>query len=168
MSQAFTIRRGETADAQAISALYDYYVANTPITFDIEPKSRKVREDWLNQFSDQGRYQLFIAEWDGVLAGYSCSMQFRIKAAYDTSVETSVYVAHGYHGKGVGRALYSQLFDVLKSQEVHRAYAGITEPNPGSVALHEAFGFKNVGTFHEVGLKFEKYWDVAWFERAFD
>lgn len=168
MSEALTIRRGLLGDAPAISALYDYYVENTPITFDIEPKTRQAREDWMAQFSDKGRHQLFVADLDGVLAGYACSMQFRYKAAYDTSVETSVYVSQSAQGKGIGRALYRELFDALKVEDLHRAYAGITEPNPGSVALHEAFGFQNIGTFREVGRKFDKYWDVAWFERAFD
>ena len=97
--------------------------------------------------------------------GYASSSVFRPKAAYETSVETSVYVDPGWTGRGVGSRLYERLFAALEQEDVHRAYAGITLPNSGSVALHERFGFTLVGVFTHAGRKFGRYWDVAWYEK---
>jgi len=77
----------------------------------------------------------------------------------------SVYVDHDHVGQGVGSALYARLIEDLRVLDIHRALAGITLPNPGSVALHRRFGFTEVGRFPDQGRKFGRYWDVAWFER---
>jgi phosphinothricin acetyltransferase len=160
------LRRGEEADAAALNAIYDPYVRDTAITFDIEPWTLEARRRWLGEFSDAGRHQLFVAERTGALVGYACSRRFREKAAYDTTVETSVYLAPEAHGQGVGRALYERLFAALQAVDAHRLVAGLTLPNPASVALHERFGFTAVGVLREVGRKFGRYWDVLWMERA--
>ena len=77
----------------------------------------------------------------------------------------SIYLAPDALGRGIGSRLYEELFTAIAGEDVHRAYAGITLPNPGSVALHEKFGFQSIGVYHEVGRKFGRYWDVEWFER---
>lgn len=92
-------------------------------------------------------------------------MTFRVKPAYDTTVETTVYSSPETVGKGVGRALYAALFAALADEKVNRIVAGYTLPNPGSAKLHEHFAFRNVGVFSQVGYKFGRYWDVAWTER---
>ena len=99
------------------------------------------------------------------IVGYATSSRFRDKAAYDTSVETTVYVRNGGARRGVGSALYTALFDAIRDEDVHRAYAGIALPNDASMALHRRFGFVEVGTYREVGRKFGRYWDVTWLER---
>jgi len=86
-------------------------------------------------------------------------------ARYDTSIETSVYLVPESVGRGAGSRLYEELFKALEGEAVHRAYAGIALPNPASIALHERFGFKRVAHFTEQGRKFERYWDVAWYEK---
>jgi phosphinothricin acetyltransferase len=68
-------------------------------------------------------------------------------------------------GRGCGTALYRALFASLEDEDVETIVAGVSLPNPTSIALHERFGFRRVGVFHAVGRKFENYWDVAWFER---
>jgi phosphinothricin acetyltransferase len=98
--------------------------------------------------------------------GYACSSQFRTKPAYETSVETSIYLAPDAVGRGAGSRLYEYLFKALEDEDVHRAYAGIALPNPASIGLHERFGFKRVGHFTEQGRKFGRYWDVAWYEKS--
>ena len=81
-------------------------------------------------------------------------------------METTIYLDPGAVGKGIGRALYGELIDMLLADErVHRAYGGVALPNAASAALHESLGFRRVGTYHEVGYKFDKYWDVAWYEK---
>ena len=93
-------------------------------------------------------------------------MRWRAKAAYDTTVETTIYCAHDAVGQGIGRRLYEALFAALRGEDVHRYVAGYTMPNAATAALHERLGFKTVGVFTEVGRKFGKYWDVCWMERA--
>jgi phosphinothricin acetyltransferase len=159
------LRPGVAADLPALVAIYNHYVEKTSITFDIEPFSVQTRRPWFEQFAARGRYRLVVAEHAGEPIGYACSLQFRAKRAYDPSVETSIYLAPPWTGRGLGTRLYAELFAALADEPVHRAYAGVTLPNAASVALHEKLGFKRVGLMHEVGFKLGSYWDVAWYER---
>ncbi|WP_407552258.1 N-acetyltransferase family protein [Streptomyces sp. Pv4-95] len=102
---------------------------------------------------------------DSALLGYATSSAFRPKAAYATSVEVTVYCAPRAVGRGVGTLLYEALFEALAGEDVHRAYAGIALPNESSVRLHARFGFRHIGTYTEVGRKFGRYWDVAWYQK---
>jgi phosphinothricin acetyltransferase len=163
--RGFSIRPARAGDLPALTALYNAYVENTAITFDTEPWTLEQRAEWLLHYRETGRHRLLIAEESGQLLGYASSSRFRPKAAYDTSVETSVYVEEAAHGRGIGSALYSALFDALSTEDVHRAIAGVTLPNEKSLALHARFGFIEVGRMSEVGRKFDRYWDVAWLER---
>jgi phosphinothricin acetyltransferase len=92
-------------------------------------------------------------------------MRFRPKAAYETTVETTIYCAQEAIGKRIGSRLYSELFESLMNEDVHRIVGGYTLPNSASAALHERCGFKPVGIYTEVGRKFGRYWDVQWTER---
>ncbi len=154
-------------DIPAVNDIYNYYIENTAITFDIEPKTIKEREAWFAQFADYGRHQCLVALDGENLRGWACSGPFRPKAAYNTSVETSIYLAPDAGGHGIGTLLYDALFASLAREDVHMALAGITQPNDASNALHRGFGFKDVGTFRQVGRKFDKYWDVLWMEKSF-
>jgi phosphinothricin acetyltransferase len=160
------LRRGREADLADLVAIYNHYVRETAITFDVEPYTEEGRRPWLLEFAETGRHQLFVAERAGAVVGYACTRRFRDKAAYDTTLETSVYLAPDACGKGLGRALYERLFAALAGVDAHRLMAGITLPNEASVALHERFGFTPVGVMREVGRKFERYWDVLWMERG--
>ncbi|HEY2069459.1 MAG TPA: GNAT family N-acetyltransferase [Rhizomicrobium sp.] len=160
------IRRATDGDLPALLHIYNHYVATTPITFDVEPRTLDQRRDWFTQFAAGGRHQCFVAVADGEAIGWSSSGRFKERAAYDTSVEASVYLAPAHHGKGLGHRLYSTLFAALATEDVHRVYGGITLPNAASIGLHKVFGFKHIGTQHEVGRKFGKFWDVALYERA--
>jgi len=160
------IRRAAPADLSPLLDIYNYYVINTPITFDVEPRTLRERQGWLDQFRDRGRYQCFVAMLADKPAGWACSTKFKEREAYATSVETSVYCAPGYTGRGLGRQLYAALFEALASEDVHRAYGGITQPNEASNRLHLAAGFRPIGKYNEVGRKFGRFWDVALYERA--
>jgi phosphinothricin acetyltransferase len=159
------IRHAEARDLPSLLAIYNHYVADTHITFDIEPRTPDQRRAWLDGFAAAGRHQCFVAVADGEAVGWACSGKFKEKAAYDTSVETSVYVAPGHERKGLGRRLYQTLFDALAKEDVHRAFGGIALPNEASIGLHLAMGFHHIGTYPEVGRKFGKFWDVAWFAK---
>jgi phosphinothricin acetyltransferase len=163
---AIDIRTVEAGDLEALLEIYNHYVLNTHITFDVEPRTLAQRKLWLDQFRPRGRHQCFVAARNGRAIGWASSHPFKDRAAYDTSVETSVYLAPGEGGRGHGRRLYSALLEALAKEDIHRAFGGIAQPNEASVGLHLALGFTYVGTYGEVGRKFGKYWDVAWYQRA--
>ncbi len=162
-ANGYDVRPAKQNDLHEIVDIYNYYVENTHFTFDIEPFTVEARSAWWAQF-DNKRYQCWVIT-DGTLQGYACSTPFKSKRAYETSVEVSVYLDVGATGHGLGGKLYERLFNELSDQDVHRAYAGIALPNEPSVKFHERFGFSVVATYNEVGRKFERYWDVAWYEK---
>jgi phosphinothricin acetyltransferase len=159
------IRPAVRGDLQRLTEIYNYYVVNTPVTFDIEPYTVERRAAWFAQFGSSGRHRLLVAERDGTVLGYAGTTRFRPKAAYDTTAETTVYCAPEAVGKGIGSRLYAELFAGLKGEDVHRLVAGYALPNAATEALHRRFGFEVVGVFSENGRKFGKYWDVCWVEK---
>ncbi len=160
------IRPAKPEDLPRLTEIYNYYVVNTPVTFDIEPYTVERRESWFSQFAPTGRYRLLVAEHNGTVIAYAGTTRFRPKAAYDTTVETTIYCHPGAAGKGIGSRLYAALFEMLRGEDIHRFVGGYVLPNPASAALHARFGFKVAGVFTENGRKFGKYWDVCWVERA--
>jgi phosphinothricin acetyltransferase len=160
------VRSARESDLPALTDLYNHYVRETPVTFDLDPVSIEDRRAWLHGFAERGRHRLLVAERGGAVVGYACSHRFRPKAAYDTSVETSIYLVPSAWGEGVGGRLYAALFEALAGEDVHRALAGITLPNAPSIALHQRLDFVPVGVFREVGHKLGRYWDVQWLEKA--
>ena len=158
------VRPATGDDLEAVNDIYNHYVAESHITFDVEPVSMEQRREWFTHYAPAGRHRLFVAEDGGRVVGFASSSRFRPKPGYLTSVETSVYLEPDATGRGAGSRLYESLFQSLEGEDVHRAYAGIALPNPASIALHEKFGFKRVAHFTEQGRKFGRYWDVAWFE----
>ncbi|MEG3627263.1 GNAT family N-acetyltransferase [Streptomyces poriticola] len=165
------VRPGVEGDLQALTDLYNHYVNETPVTFDTEAFTEEERRPWLLSHPEDGPYRLMVATDASTgpdsqeILGYATSSPHRARPAYATSVETTVYVAPGSGGRGVGTLLYRALFEALAGEDLHRAYAGVAQPNEASVRLHERFGFRHVGTYREVGRKFGRYWDVAWYEK---
>jgi phosphinothricin acetyltransferase len=109
-----------------------------------------------------------VAEEDGLVVGYACGSAHRSRPAYRWSAEVSVYIDVRWHRRGAGRALYTALLVDLRERGFHAAFAGVTLPNPASVALHEAMGFTPIGVFHEVGWKSGAWRDVGWWELRLD
>ncbi len=165
MRSTLKIRPAIQADLKPIVDLYNDYIIDTPITFDLHPYTVNQRQAWFDQHRSSGLYRLLVAVLDGQVVGYASSSEFNPKAAYASSIEASVYLHQSVTGQGVGAELYRALFDALKDEPIHRAYALITQPNPASNALHKAFGFERIGLLSEVGWKFEQFWDVEWFEK---
>ncbi|HSD09605.1 MAG TPA: GNAT family N-acetyltransferase [Candidatus Binatia bacterium] len=159
------IRYAIASDLPRLTEIYNHYVRETAITFDVDEYTVEARRRWFEQHAGTGRHQLVVAEVDGRVVGYAGTGTFRAKRAYDTSVEMTIYVAKDATGGGIGTALYRDLFARLAKEDVHRALAGITLPNPASLALHARFGFRQVAHFTENGRKFGRYWDVVWLEK---
>ncbi|MGW0825182.1 N-acetyltransferase family protein [Streptomyces sp. NPDC002845] len=161
------VRPGVESDLNALTAIYNHYVRETPITFDTAVFTPEERRPWLLSHPEDGPHRLKVAvDTDSQrILGYATSSPFRPKPSYSTSVEISAYLAPGEGGRGIGTLLYKALFESLAEEDLHRAYAGVALPNEASVRLHERFGFQYVGTYREVGRKFGRYWDVAWYEK---
>jgi phosphinothricin acetyltransferase len=159
------IRTAVRDDLPRLTEIYNYYVVNTPITFDLEPVTVEQRARWFDEHAGTRRHRLFVAENAGLVVGWAGTGPFRDRAAYDTSAETSIYCAHDATRRGIGAMLYRVLFDALRNEDINRLLAGITLPNEASIKLHRKFGFTEVGVFTECGRKFDRYWDVVWMER---
>jgi phosphinothricin acetyltransferase len=158
------IRHCAPGDYGAVVSIYNYYIENSHATFSTTPYSIGERAPWFSQFNESGPNQLLVAENDDTVLGFCCSTPFSKRAAYDVSVETTVYLATEATGRGIGKQLYEMLLENLSGIGLHGAYAGIALPNDASVKLHESLGFRKVGVYEEVGWKFDKYWSVAWYE----
>ncbi|MBI4571487.1 MAG: N-acetyltransferase [Chloroflexi bacterium] len=159
------VRAARDDDLPRLTEIYNHYVLETPITFDLDTYTPEERRPWFEQFSTSGRHRLLVAEEAGRVAGFAGSGQFRTRRAYDTTIETTIYCAPEATGRGIGTLLYRALFEALAGEDLHLAIAGTTLPNDASVALHERFGFTLVGVMHDVGRKFDRYWDVGWYEK---
>jgi L-amino acid N-acyltransferase YncA len=107
-----------------------------------------------------------IAELDDVVAGYAYASQHHARASYRWSADVTVYVSQAYHRRGVARALYGQLFELVTQQGYYEACAGITLPNDASVGLHESLGFHPVGVYRNIAFKFGSWRDVGWWQKT--
>jgi phosphinothricin acetyltransferase len=159
------VRPASIDDVPRLTEIYNHYVVETPTTFDTEPFTAEQRHDWFSHYAAAGRHRLLVAERDGVVLGYASTSRFHPRAAYDTTVELTALCAPEGVGQGIGQRLYESLFEAIRGEDIHVAMALITLPNRGSVALHERFGFHCAMVVREVGRKFAKYWDVAWYEK---
>jgi phosphinothricin acetyltransferase len=159
-----SIRDATLLDADTIAAIYNHYIATSTATFEVDQIGGDEEATRMRGVVDGG-YPYLVAEVDGQVVGYAYAAQYRPRAAYAHTVETSVYVATDTVSCGVGTALYTALFDRLQSFPLHVALAVIALPNPGSVALHERFGFTQVGQLPEVGRKFDRWIDVGFWHR---
>jgi phosphinothricin acetyltransferase len=162
----FTIRRSVAEDALAINQIANWYIENTAVNFDSDPWPIEKRIDWFESFNLTGEpWHLLVAEDGGEITGFACNTRFRPKAAYDSTTETSVYIANDFQSRGHGGKLYSTLLNHVAEENFHRALGVITLPNPASIALHERLGFCRVGLFDEVGMKFGEYHTVAMYQK---
>jgi len=161
----YSVRPATRDDLAQITDIYNHYVTETTATFDLHPFRPADREQWFSQFEGRQPHLLLVAEFEGQILGYASSTRFRSKPAYDRTVEVTVYLRSGHTAEGLGSALYQALFEQLSKYQVHRYIAVITLPNEPSLALHEKFGFRQIGTLSEVGFKFDRYWDTAWLEK---
>ena len=157
------IRTATTVDAAACVAIYRPLVESTAVSFEtIVPSVEEFAARIQNSLS---AWTWLIAEKNGRCIGYAYGHSHRQRAAYRWSVEVTIFVDAGHRGQGVGSQLYRRLFTDLASLGYCNAYAGVTQPNEASMALHRGVGFEYIGTFRSVGRKFDRWHDVAWFQR---
>lgn len=160
-----TVRAGRQGDLQAIADIYNHFIRATAISFHYRPVDLDERRRWFAEFADDGPHRLLVAEDGGAgVVGFASSAPFGKKEAYRSSVEVTVYAGPADARRGVGTALYGALIAAIGAAGIHRAYALIAKPNPASEAFHARFGFREVGVLAEVGYKFDRYWDVGYWE----
>ena len=158
-----TLRLADAHDAGAIASIYRPFVESTVISFEVDPPSEHEIRDRINKTLP--RHPWLLCEMDGQMAGYAYATAHRARGAYQWSVDTSTYVRSDLHRHGIGRRLYTSLIRLLVAQGYCHAYAGITLPNPASVGLHEAVGFRPLVVYRQVGYKLGAWHDVGWWER---
>ena len=176
MSEAALIRPATAADSAALAAIYNHYVLHSVVTFETDPVTAADMEARLDKLARAGLPWLVAVEHqegdtDAVL-GYAYAGTFKERFAWRHCLETSVYVAHEAHGRGLGRALYRELFARLAAltpeqsphAPVHTLIAGVALPNAASVALHEAMGMEKVGVVRQGGRKFDQWIDVGYWQ----
>jgi phosphinothricin acetyltransferase len=156
------IRTATASDAPAVRTIYGPFVSDSATSFetvvpDVAELERRIQ-------AQADTYPWLVFERDGTVLGYAYASPHRARAAYQWSAEVSVYVDPRAHRRGVGRALYLALFELLRRQHYVNAFAGITLPNASSVGLHEAMGFAPIGVFRQIGFKFDRWHDVAWLQ----
>ena len=157
------IRQATLSDAKAIADIYNYYITNTVITFEIEPISVEEMEQRIATVLE--RYDWIVYENDQHdVVGFAYYSFYRPRAAYNNTVESTIYLQPNELGKGVGTALLIALLERCKQQNYHAMIAGIALPNERSVQLHEKHGFQKVGEFIEVGYKQERWINIGYWE----
>ena len=154
-------------DAIEIAYIYNHYVATSHATLEVEPIDgaemlRRMEEGWLSG------YPFLVADVDGEINGYAYGRSFSPQYALLHSVEISCFVRPGYDGQGVGTRLYDGLLKVIRAGNFHAVIAGISLPHDSAVRLHEKFGFERAAHFREVGRKFDRWIDVAYWELVID
>jgi phosphinothricin acetyltransferase len=149
-------------DARAVSEIYAPFVSDAATSFEtVPPDTAEIQR----RIKDRTpKYPWLVFEADGIVLGYAYGSQHRTRQAYQWSADVSVYTHERARKRGVGRALYTVLLDLLRRQGYFNAYAGITLPNPGSVRLHESMGFTPVGVYSRVGFKLGRWHDVLWLQ----
>lgn len=164
MNKTAVIRLVSEDDCASMLDIYAPYITGTFITFECQVPT--VQEFAKRVRSISEIYPWIVCQIDGCLAGYAYASRHHERVAYQWSVNLSVYIKNEYQRKGLARALYTTLFDLLRHLGYFRGLACITHPNSKSEGFHRDFGFKQVGLYHNVGYKLGRWHDVAWFEMA--
>ncbi len=163
MTPQIHIRPANEADVAAILAITNHEILNSTVLYEYEPRSLATQLQWFRDKQEQG-WPVLVAAIDDTVVGFGTYGKFRERVAYRFSVEHSVYVHKDHRGKAIGNALMVALIRSAKAEGYHTMIAGIDSSNMGSVEFHRKFGFEVVGTFKEVGFKFEKWLDVVFMQ----
>ena len=158
------LRLATEADAPGVLAIYGPFCDHTPTSFEAQSPSLPEMRERIRKITAQ--FPWLVCERENEVIGYAYACGHRERAAYRWAVEAAVYIGDGNRRCGVGRALYTALFELLAAQGYFKVYAGITLPNPASVGLHAAVGFTSVGVYRGVGYKFGAWHDVGWWQKA--
>ena len=163
-----SIRPARVDDLERINEIYNTTVVDSHISFETEPWDLERRQIWWQRYAGVGPFRALVAEDDRAVVGVAYSSPYRPKAAYRTSMETTIVLDPTFVGRGIGRRLLSAILDALAGEGAHRAYAIVALPNDASIGLHESLGFRAVGILDESGYKLGRYWSTMILEKRLD
>ncbi|MEJ2635011.1 MAG: GNAT family N-acetyltransferase [Calditrichia bacterium] len=163
-SRKIRIRTAHAEDAAAICGIYNHYIRETAITFEVDSVTEEVMLKRINSILEAGFPWLVAVEDNRIIAGYAYAQPWKTRRAYRYSLESTIYLHPGSTGRGTGSRLYGELLSWIRGAGYHTVIGGIALPNPASIALHEKFGFGKVAHFREVGYKFERWIDVGYWQ----
>lgn len=155
----FAIRPATANDLDAIRAIYNYYVTHSTCTYQVELETAAERAAWFRDRSEL--HPVTVAEREGVVIGWAALSPWKSRCGYARSAEASVYIHHEHHRRGAGKALLIDLIDRAKALGLHTVIGGACSTQTASLALQAALGFEVIGTFREVGRKFDRWLDVT-------
>jgi len=159
------IRPVRLSDSEAVAGIYNPFIRDTVVTFEETPVDAAEMARRIEDVT--ARLPWLVSEQEGVVAGYAYATPWKARSAYRFAVESTIYLAPAFAGRGLGTTLYRTLLDELERGGAHCAVGGIALPNPASVALHERLGFRPVATFREIGWKLGCWVDVGYWQRVF-
>jgi L-amino acid N-acyltransferase YncA len=162
VADPFKIRPAVLGDCPAINDIYNYYVFKDTCTYQTEPDSLGERQEWFERHGVA--HPVLVAEQAGEVLAWGALSAFHPRAGYRFSVEDSVYVRHDQRRRGLGKALLMALLEAARAHGHRTVIALISADKPGSIALHEAFGFRHAGLLREAGYKFQTWLDVAYLQ----
>ena len=154
--------------ADAILEIFNDAILHSTALYDYQPRPSQSMVVWFEAKRAGGFPVIGIENDKGVLLGFGSYGSFRAWPAYKYTVEHSVYVHKEYRGRGLGRVLLRELIAAARQNDLHAMIGGIDAANVGSVALHEKLGFQHVGTLPEVGFKFGRWLDLAFYQLILD
>ncbi|MCB0700567.1 MAG: N-acetyltransferase [Chitinophagales bacterium] len=158
----YSIRFIKPEDAQRVLDIYAPYITKSNISFEYEVPTI---EEWQQRIATiTAQYPWLVCEHEGVIVGYAYAGQHRARTAYQWSVESAIYIAEDFLGKGAGKLLYQKLFELLRQQGYVNVFAGMTLPNEKSEGLHKSCGFETIGVFRNIGYKNNRWHDVQWMQ----
>ncbi|KGQ62888.1 GNAT family acetyltransferase [Gallibacterium anatis 7990] len=158
------IRPAQQQDLPALLAIYNHEILNGVATFDLQPKSLAERQSWFDEHN-KNNHPLLVAEQDGEVLGYASLSRYAEKAAYNSTVELSVYIAPSARRQGIASQLMHAVIELAKKDNAtHLIVSLITGTNQASISLHQKFGFNKVGTLHQVVYKHQQFLDVHIYE----
>lgn len=157
------IRQATVKDAEAIAAIYNYYIVNTIATFEESEITANEINTRIMKVGDAGLPWLVLEE-DCQIVGYAYAATWNTRSAYRHTAEVTIYLLPQMASKGLGYRLYQELFSQLRKKDIHTVIGVIALPNLVSVAIHEKFAMKKVGHFEQLGYKFGKWHDVGYWQ----
>lgn len=158
-----TIRLATAADMSAVNDIYNYYVPRSTCTYQLEPEPIEGRMTWF-QHHTPDKYPVTVAEVDGEVVGWGSLSKFRERAAYNPTVEGSIYIRHDQHRKGLGRLILLDLIERARALGYHSLIGAVDAEQTASIALQENMGFKRVGYLSQVAYKFDRWLDVIYMQ----
>jgi L-amino acid N-acyltransferase len=160
---ATLLRDASAADLPTISAIYNYYVLHSTCTYQVDPETLADRQAWFDVHSPD-KYPVVVAELDGRVVGWGSLSKFHARAGYAPTAEPSVYIAHGFHRRGLGRTILQSLIERARLAKFHSLIGGTSADQSASIALQESLGFTRVAHLKEVGQKFGRRLDVVYMQ----